>query len=622
MKAWMRLKRIILPLIALFVMSGASWAAQKELPKKNTGTLPVVLEADEVSFDEAHHSVEAKGHAFVRYMDLRLHADRITMDTKENVICAYSQEGKRLRVEREGWNPVMERVEAQELSGTYLEYHLNDSTGLLKVPEGTTAVENGTLYISGGTAEVAPPAIAHDKKWVHGRNVRKSSPDDMIVRMSGASYTTCPQDEPHYHFTSKKAVLIPNRYIILHKPRVYAGKRFLFTVPFNVTVNQGPRRKDKISIRPNFDDDKRYGLEAEYKKAWNTGFVKLGAAVWTKGITEYDYRIDQRLNSWMALYAGSKYHYEDQTRETKNRPFWGMTMEHSGWALDVGWAQREKRNILKSAGDKEYETTVWRKPEAKLTSPWIGLHIGDVSQYLRFKGNWGKFEETGVNRWLYSGGFIERYGWGVDYYIDYPFRVGRWWITPFFKADYWNYAYKNDRSDRQEITTGTVGIRATCGIFELGSAYVQRRVSGRSAFGNGWDRVNDEDTFYQRIGVKLGPSLRFSVQAIFDLTGDKHEWKTMSYILTYNNSCCTWWEFVINEDKRPINNNNWMTLSFGINAFPESRYKWGNHSVENPFGLPGKLIPKAKPGYVPTMMETDGTLEAENAEIRIPVFDI
>ena len=193
MKAWMRLKRIILPLIALFVMGGASWAAQKELPKKNTGTLPVVLEADEVSFDEAHHSVEAKGHAFVRYMDLRLHADRITMDTKKNVICAYSQEGKRLRVEREAWNPVMKRVEAQELSGTYLEYHLNDSTGLLKIPEGTTTVENGTLYISGGTAEVAPPAIAHDKKWVHGRNVRKSSPDDMIVRMRGTSYTTCPQ---------------------------------------------------------------------------------------------------------------------------------------------------------------------------------------------------------------------------------------------------------------------------------------------------------------------------------------------------------------------------------------------------------------------------------------------
>ena len=54
MKAWMRLKRIILLLIALFVMGGASWAAQKELPKKNTGTLPVVLEADEMAVDFFH----------------------------------------------------------------------------------------------------------------------------------------------------------------------------------------------------------------------------------------------------------------------------------------------------------------------------------------------------------------------------------------------------------------------------------------------------------------------------------------------------------------------------------------------------------------------------------------
>jgi LPS-assembly protein len=195
-------------------------------------------------------------------------------------------------------------------------------------------------------------------------------------------------------------------------------------------------------------------------------------------------------------------------------------------------------------------------------------------------------------------------------------------LSPFFKLDYWNYAYKNDRSDRQIITKGTVGLRASCGIFEMGTAYEQRRVSGSSAFGNGWDRVSDADTFYQRVGIKISPSLRFSAQATIDLTKHKRELKTVDYILTYNNSCCTRWELTYHDDKLPGDKDNWFTLTFAITAFPDTAFKWGNHSVANPFGRPGKLKPRIMPGYVATMMESDGTLQAEKAEIRIPVFDL
>lgn len=599
----------------------AGQAAQKELPKRTPGSLPVVLEADSVSFDERAHTVLADGHAVVTYQDLVLHADRITMDSQENVIRGYAADGKRIRMQRTAWNALIGKTESQTLTGTFLEYHIDDSTGFLEGAEGSTTAENGMVFVAGGTAEVAPPEVAHKRGWAHGHNLKRSLPEDMIVRWNDASYTTCRQDDPHYHFVSKKAVLIPNRYIILNRPRVYAGKRFLFTVPFDIRVNQGPRRRNKLSVVPNYDSDKRYGLQATYTIPWKNGRVKLGAAIWTKGISEYDYRVDHKLTDWLSVYGGSNYHYDDDLRETKSRPFWGMIAEHSGWAMELGWAEREKRSIVKRPGEKEYETTLWRKPEFEITSPWIGLHIGDVSQYLRFKGDWGKFEETGVNRRQYKGGFIERYGWGVDYYTDYPFRIGLWTVSPFFKFDYWNYAYK-DYSDRQIITTGTVGLRASSGIFEMGSAYEQRRVSGSSAFGNGWDRSSDADTFYQRVGVKIGPSLRFSAQATVDLTKHKHELKTVDYILTYNNSCCTRWELTYHDDKLPGDKDNWFTLTFAINAFPDTAFKWGNHSVSNPFGLPGKLTPKRKPGYVPTMMEADGTQQAEDGEIRVPVFDL
>ncbi len=609
---------IMLMLIAALCFAGAASAAQKELPKKVPGSQPVVLEADSVTFDEKAHTVVAEGHAVVNYLDMVLNADRITMDSQKNIVRAYAVEGKRIRVWRSAWNPLILKQETQTLAGTFLEYHIDDATGYIETGEGTATAEMGMIYINGGKLEVAPPAIAYERKWVHGRDIKKSLPEDSIIRWDKVSYTTCRQDDQHYHFVSKKAVLIPGKHMTLYRPRVYAGKRFLFTIPFNVSINQGPRKKNRISLRPNYDDDKKLGMQAVYVHSWKNGKATLGVAKWTKGITEYDYRIDQKLTDWLAVYVDGKYHYDDVLRETKIRPTWGVTAAHSGWTARVSWAERQKHSIVRRPGEKEYETTIWRKPQVQLTTPWVGLHIGDVSQYVRLKGDWGRYQDTGRQR---QGYFIERYGWGIDYYIDYPFRVGKWSLSPFFKVDYWNYGYEDKRHNRFEITTATTGLRASCGVFEIGSAYEHRRVFGRS--GCGWDSVSDADTFYQRVGVKIGPSLRFSVQGMWDLSKTTHDkFTNISYILTYDNSCCTRWELTFHDDKRHVDNNNWFTLSFAINAFPDSRFKWGNHSVENPFGRPGGLVPKRKPGYQATLMEIDGTLQAEQSEIRVPIFDI
>ncbi len=586
-------------------------AAQMELPLQIPGTLPVKLDADEINFDEISHTVNVFGHAVVKHTDMTLNADRVAFDTQENVIRAYSVEGKKIRVARPG----------NVFAGTYFEYHINEAKGFLSEAEGQVRVVSGNVYIKGGDAETAQPESAHDWEWVHGKYLKKSSPTDSIVKWNDALYTTCRLDEPHYRFKSKNAVIVPGRVIVLRKPRLYIGKRYIMTLPFNVNVNLGKRKSTQFTILPNYDSDMRYGLEAKLKSHWNTGELEIGGGLWTKGISEYDYRLDQNMTNWMSVYAGNNHHYDEDLRETKDRPFWGMKMERWDWGLDVGWAQREERSVVKRAGRKAYDTTIWRKPEIAVTAPWIGLHMGDFSQYARFKGNWGHFQETGSRRSQYNGEFVERYGWGIDYYTDYPFKTGKWTFSPFFKIDYWNYGYENDRSDRHEITTGIVGFRASTGIWEFGTAYSQRRTSGHSAFGNGWDYLVDEDDIYQRIGVKLGPSLMFSLQAIIDITEKPRDLTTLAYILTYDNSCCTRWELIWHEDKTVENDDNWLTLSFAINAFP-GNLKFGNDNLENPFGRPGKLKPRRRTPYTPTLMERDGTLQAEDAEIRVPVFDV
>lgn len=134
-------------------------AAQKKLPEV-TDTLPVVLEADSIDFDEGNHLATAQGHAVVRYTDLVFRADRVTLDSETNVIRAFASAGKKIKFQRHN---------TDTLTGDFLEYHLNDSTGYIEGAEGSSKVPYGAVYIKGAQVEVADPQTAHEKKWLRGK---------------------------------------------------------------------------------------------------------------------------------------------------------------------------------------------------------------------------------------------------------------------------------------------------------------------------------------------------------------------------------------------------------------------------------------------------------------------
>lgn len=595
---------------ALFAQEGRSAvteAASSEIAIKN----PMIVEADEISYDEQTAQAVAVGHVAVKYADLLLYADRIILASDGNVIKAYASEGKQIIIKQNG---------SQTLKGRYLEYHVNESEGKLEAPEAVSQVPYGNVYVKSESLDIADVQSAYEKKWLHGKNLKKTSSDDMAVQWHNVSYTTCPLDKPHYQLKSKKAVMVPNRFIMLHNPRFYAGSTYILTVPFNMWVHSKKKAQGVVTVSPNYDNDKKVGLVAKTEFFWKTGKVNLEASYWTEGIFEYGARVDQKVTDWLSVYAVADRSYDDDLKDTKNRPRWGALMSYAGWNLEAGWAEREKRSVVRKPGQKEYETTLWRRPDINITSPWAGVHTGILSQYFRLKANYGSYQETGTNLDAH-GDFIERYGWGADYYTELPFRLGSVIISPFIKGDYWNYGYKNDTHDRQIISIATYGIRANCGIFELGSAYTQKRVSGHSAFVNGWDANYDTDTFYQRVGVKVGRDLTFSVQGIWDMTGDINDLSSVGYSLSYDNNCCTRWVLTYNDDVSDQDSNNWVTFSFAINAFPDTQFKVGTHALNNPFGRPGGLPAKRK-NASGTLMEREGTELAEENEIKFPVFDI
>ena len=572
--------------------------------------IPAVLDADGIEFDERTNVATATGHAVLRYQGVTMNADSLVMYSDTGLVQAFASEGKQV---------TLERASGERLAGSFLEYNLESSSGFMDKAFGSTKVERGTLYISGRRTEVKTADDAYRAKWLHGKYLRKSDPDDLINQWAGAAFTTCKlKDDPHYLFRSKKLVIVPGKYVIMHHPRVYAGKTYLFTSPFNVSFRQGKKKDGKITIRPNYEDKKYWGVVASTNYGWENGRVDLSLGYWHGAGMEYTIRVDQMVTSWMSVYAGDNYLYDSDLDEVKSRPFWGAKFAHDGWTMDVGWAQREKRSVVKRPGEKEYETTLWRDPEVELKSPWLGLHVGNLSQYARAKADWGRFQETGTYG-KSAAGFIERYGWGIDYYTEYPILMGGLTVSPFFKGDYWNYGYKTDDSARQIITVGTLGVRLSSGIFELGTAYEQKRVSGHTGLAGGWDRESDSETLYQRMGMKIGPDLKFEVQGIISLDGRTRELTSMGYILTYDNSCCTRWRLTVNDDLTNSNNNDWISLSFEITAFPDSKFVINEKSLDNPFGRPGGLKMKPRPAKVKeTLMEKEGSEQADKKEIRLP----
>lgn len=608
------LSSILLPLTlccALFFTEGRSAVVQTGAPKERASSRPLTIEADSISYDERSSRAVAEGHAALYYMDLTLSADRVEVATDSSVAKAYATEGKQIVITRSG---------VQTLKGRYLEYDLQGASGKLEAPEGQSPAPRGTLYAKGEHLALADAQSAHEKKWLHGKYLKDSAPDDMVVRWDDVSYTTCRQEKPHYRLKSKKAVMVPNQYMILYRPRIYAGGTYLMTSPFNMVVHSRKRKSGVITFRPDFDDDKRYGLTASSRLAWKNGMADLKASYWSRGIFEYNARLDQKIADGLSLYAVTERSYDGDLKDTCERPRWGAVLSHEGWKMDVGWSEREKRSVVRKPGQEPYETTLWRKNDINVTSPWLGIHTGMLSQYVRVKGNYGSYQETGTNLKAH-GDFIDRYGWGAEYYTELPFRWGAWTLSPFFKGDYWNYGYENDGHNRQIISSMTCGITASRGAFEIGSAFTQQRVSGHSAFRRGWDAKSDTDTFYQRVGFKIGRDLTLSVQGIWDMTGRKNELTSVGYILSYDNSCCTRWTLTCNDDVTDKNKNDWFTLSFTITAFPDSKFDLGSHALANPFGRPGGL-PERKRRKSETMMERQGTQQAEAGEIQFPGFDI
>ncbi len=584
----------ILSAFCLLVFSSVALAAGEEQE--------AILDALNIQYIERMGVAMAEGEVVFRYGAMEVRADKVLMEPETGLVRAYSLPGSSVVLTGEGGTVV----------GDYLEYNIHDRSGYLTYPSAVAPSGVGATYIKAERVRIAPAEQARADQWLHGKYTASSAPDATVMRWESSKFTTCKlSEDQHYLLSSKRMVVVPGKWVISKTPRVYLGGAYLFTYPFDY-VARANRRSRNFMPMLGYDSDKELGILSKGTLFWRNGHVDLGVGYWSTGF-EWEGKIEQRLAEWISVYVGDKHVYDPDEEEIASRPFWGANMEYAGWTMKVNWSQREQLSVNKRAGRSDYDTTLWRDPEIQLVSPWVGLHIGSFSQYLRAKGGWGRFQETGTR---VRTDWIEREAWGVEYYTEYAMKAGEWDIVPFFKGQFWDYNYNDSGDSEHRISIGTMGVRFSSGDFELGTAFQQRRVSGQSAFRRGWDDYDDSDSLYQRIGFRFAPNWTIQVQAIIDMSPDEksRDLDELGYILTYDNNCCTRWIFTIKDDLSG-DDDDWYALSFEITAFPGTAVRIGDKYLSNPFGRPLRL-PVRKPRRV-TQMEQEAEDIYELEEISV-----
>jgi lipopolysaccharide transport protein LptA len=188
--AW-RLQLVIVAaaFVPLAILLAEAPAAAQEQPAPEQ---PIVIEADQIVYDQAQQVVDATGHVRIRHLGVTVLADRAVVDLQ----------GQRLQATG---NPVV----------------LIDEKG--RRLEGQTL----TYDFQAKRAELVPAATTVDGMHVRGARLQA---EPSRIQVEGGTFTTCNPDRPAYRVTAAQVEIIPGDHLTAHQASLWLGSVRLFTL--------------------------------------------------------------------------------------------------------------------------------------------------------------------------------------------------------------------------------------------------------------------------------------------------------------------------------------------------------------------------------------------------------
>ncbi len=563
MKTHILILRLALLLLLLFFAS-----SPRAFAADDAETNRVNLNADKISYEEASGIATAEGNVQIYNRDMRLFAPYLEYDGETHQVKALSTEEGAVTFVSGG----------RKLSGERLDYNILTRKGLLTHPNGKV----DQIFIRGDAIEVMPISE------ITGRRAKKATEDSEEVagRWLKATITTCPKPAPHYRLEAREVVVIPDRRVIVRKPRVYLGKHMLFAYPFDYVVPLNPndrRRRGTLFPKIGYESKKGAGLGVSGPFVWKNGSLNMEVIGWTEDIWEGSARLEQQIQPGLTVYGDVTREYDKDRDVTLWRPAWGLEYDWNGWMMNAGWSQRELVTVEKTAGhDMRY--VVWRQPEVSILSPWFDDRA--VGGRFRLFGSWGRYEDASNG----PAPTIERAGLGIQTTGEFGHLAGDN-FQPFYNALYWYYTYDAPGADDQQILDTVAGIRWHAGVFNMETAYLRRWTWGDSPMS--WDDYDPREEIYQSLNVKLPTRANdewwhLGVRGAYSL--DDSELAEMVYKVGYEQDCMLW-ELMYRDDR--TGDDSWIGLKLTIKAYPESGLRLAGDDIFDPSTAPDKLIPKS-----------------------------
>ena len=161
-------------------------------PARGQAPSSLVVEADQIVFDQVAQTVDAEGQVRLRYRGIRLTADRVRFDILQEQLTA---EGRVILVDAEG----------RELRGRRLRYDVR-----LRL------------------AEVEQAQAIVERVYVRSEQLR-AQPDRVVAER--AMVTTCDPARPAYRITASRVEIVPGEQMVAHDATLWVGERRIITVP-------------------------------------------------------------------------------------------------------------------------------------------------------------------------------------------------------------------------------------------------------------------------------------------------------------------------------------------------------------------------------------------------------
>ena len=543
----------------------------KEEQKKNKSVKEkqeFTLDADEVTFDEQNSIATAVGHAIVTDGNTTIIAEKIVYYTDINLVEAYAPSEE---------NEVVIKDKKTELRGKHLRYDANTGRGELTTPHG----EADKMYFVATKAISLKHAEAARQGFVAKSRSKRRDPNSSVSVWDNAMMTSCDAARPHYHLKTKRVIVIPGEKTIVKRPRVYYGKRLLFTYPFDMTIG---RKNRQLNPAVGYDSDLGVGLGLKGRFDYEEyGKFDIWAMAWFRDTNdprfETKLRYEIELLDGLSLYGKLNRLYNKRDDVIRWRPEYGLNYKRHGWDMNLRVTKYELLSTRQRIGEESIEHNLSRQPEFTVTTPNIyGGALGKVN----LRAVWGKYQEADFGD--DDADWIERFGYGVQYTSPSNLKLSI--FSPYFGANLMRYKYSSYEKI-QQVWNAWVGLNYQIGGFLFNSSYYWRNQQGTSPMS--WDRYADNRNFFQSLSFKLPfgdhynkwfLALRGGYSAVDKRIAE------MRYVLTFIRHCMTFqlWckEYYTNYDIK-------LGFTFFINAKPEQKISFGGGDDAVYYGVPSSI---------------------------------